>query len=119
MEIKECPFATHLLYFKCLKCELIDMVYCKDAKDWKCPRCPHDSGEYQPNVGSMNAEITTWRRHFLNTMFEGDFKHVSIEAKNMLTSYFLSIPSEAFTTPYAELHKCLGAIIQHLDERRK
>lgn len=36
---KELPYATHVLHLRCNKCNALDFVFCKDAKDWKCNIC--------------------------------------------------------------------------------
>lgn len=74
--------------------------------------------DYTPTVDAMNKEINTWRKHFLDVLFNGEFKHLPEYSKNLLTSYFLSIPSEAFSDPLSELHKCVSAMVQHLEDRR-
>lgn len=74
--------------------------------------------DYTSTVDAMNKEINTWRKHFLDVFLTGEFKHISDYNKNMLTSYFLSIPSEAFTESLSELHKCISAILQHVEERK-
>lgn len=36
---RPCPYATHVLHLKCGKCGFVDLVFCKDAKDWNCQNC--------------------------------------------------------------------------------
>ena len=72
---------------------------------------------YRSSGSAINQEINTWRKYFLDDLFEREFKHVSEEAKRRVSVYFFSIPSESFTTPLKEFHKCIGAIIQHMEER--
>ena len=117
MATEECPFATHLLYFKCGKCEKTDMVFCKNAKDWKCPNCAI-SDQYRPSGEAMDDEIKAWRNHFLEESFERDFKHTPDSHKNRIWSYFMSIPSESFTDPISELHKCISVMLQHMEDRK-
>jgi ribosomal protein S27E len=117
METKECPFATHILHFKCGKCELIDLVFCKDAKQWKCPRCT-TSDQYRPSGSAMNEEINTWRNFFLDDIFQGSLKHIPEGHKNRIRIYFMAIPSESFTKPLFELHKCISAVLQHMEDRK-
>jgi len=107
METKECPYATHILHLKCNKCDLVDLVFCKDAKDWNCPICKVVEG----NLG----EVLSWRHNFLDEIFKGSFKFIPEDHKNRLRAYFLSIPSDSFTDPWNEWNKCVSNLLQYLE----
>lgn len=38
----KCPYATHVLHLRCNRCCNVDLVLCKDAKNWKCLNCNID-----------------------------------------------------------------------------
>lgn len=39
---KDCSYETHILHLKCGECGMLDMVLCKDAKEWQCERCSEE-----------------------------------------------------------------------------
>ena len=57
-------------------------------------------------------EIRMWRSRYLDNLFEGKLAFVPARYKARLENYFLSIPSQQFTTPDKELMKCVCVLLQ-------
>jgi len=130
---EKCTYATHVLYLRCSTCNLIDLVFCKDAKDWKCPNCKNQrirmedelkfrtiDPEECPNKGIQNREWVSKEqmlnkfpeRHRMNKK-EINFLQISLEdlCREETEEQAGASVKEAIGT----LIECMKAVINEID----
>ncbi len=76
-----------------------------------------DTKEDEENIFALQHEIDLWRNHFLDSMFNSEFKFAPENHKAILKNYFLCIPSETFRDPLEEWHKCISALLLNLNDK--